>query len=99
MPLHWHVNLPGPVGYSRPLRKKRKGSGPLTTLLVWFTVMPMKLMLKGLAKTPKLAAGLARPHNLAPQLPAYMPVGWYQTQYGPLWFNGRVWVRPDGRPF
>lgn len=91
MPFNYHVNLPGPVSYTRPVRKKRKGSGPLTTLLVWFIVKPVELIFRGLAA---LFTSSKRPKAVkAPQFPA----GWYQTPYGYRWWNGAHWVRPDGQ--
>lgn len=97
MPFRWHVNLPGPVAYSRPMRKKRKGSGPLTSVLVWFIVEPLKLIFKGLAACFRFRPKQAPvPRSYYRQTQA---VGWYSTQYGPLWFNGVAWIRPDGRAF
>ena len=93
MPFRWHVNLPGPVAYSRPIRRKGKKPGPLTSVLVWFIVKPFELMFLGLAKLFRTRVDLAR------HAQTHANMGWYNTQYGPLWFNGRVWVRPDGRPF
>lgn len=91
MPLRWHVHLPGPVAYSRPMRKKRQGSGPLTTVLIWFIVKPLELIFKGLVKLiPD-----SRERSGQPAFPP--PVGWHNTAYGPLWWNGTRWVYPDGQ--
>lgn len=93
MPLRWHVNLPGPVVYSRPMRKKRAGSGPLTTVLVWFIVKPLELIFKGMAKLfrirPRPKVAQPAPYNGVP--------GWYNTVHGPLYFSGANWYAPDGR--
>lgn len=103
MPLHWHVNA-GPVAYSRPMRKKRRKSGPLTTLLVWFIVKPLELIARG---TVALGSGLKRPHNVADRgsvathgyfAPPTSHPGWYDTAWGPLYWSGTNWYAPDGRP-
>lgn len=94
MPLRWHVDLPGPVAYSRPMRKKRKGSGPLTTLVVWFIVKPLELMFRGLAK---LFTVRSRSNTEQPA-PVFGRPGWYDTVHGPLYFSGSNWYAPDGRP-
>lgn len=95
MPLNWHVNLPGPVAYSRPIRKSRKKSGPLTAMVVWFIVKPLEWTVRG---TVALFRGLGRPHTVQRSVaPVSFPEGWYHTPYGPLWWNGAHWIRPDGR--
>lgn len=103
MPLRWHVNLPGPVAYSRPIRKNRGRSGPLTSLLVWFIVKPLELIFKGVAKlfTVRSRSNTEQPvaQSAIPSTSFWPRPGWYWTQYGYLWFNGVAWVRPDGRPF
>lgn len=91
MPLRWHVNLPGPVAYSKPVRRRGKKPGCLTTVLIWFTVKPLELMVRG---TAKLFAVRSR-SNTGQPLP--FPEGWHHTPYGPLWWNGTHWMRPDGR--
>lgn len=103
MPLHWHVNA-GPVAYSRPMRKKRRKSGPLTALIVWFTVKPLELIVRG---TLAAVRGTRRPKSVAPAAPvatmgyfappASQP-GWYDTAWGPLYWNGSNWYAQDGRP-
>lgn len=101
MPLHWHVNLPGPVAYSRPMRKKRRKSGPLTTLLVWFIVKPLELLARGGAAavrrsvTTEHRTETAIKGYFAP--PASRP-GWYDSAWGPLYWSGTNWYAPDGRP-
>lgn len=102
MPLNYHVNLPGPVSYTRPVRKKRKGSGPLTTLMVWFIVKPLELIARGTAaafratRKPEVrpSAPVATRGYFAP--PVSQP-GWYDTAWGPLYWNGRNWYAQDGR--
>jgi hypothetical protein len=94
MPLRWHVNLPGPVAYSRPMRKSRKKSGPLTALVVWFIVKPLELMFRGMAKLFTVRSR----SNTGQPAPVYTPVGWYNTVHGPLYFNGSNWYAQDGRP-
>jgi len=110
MPLRWHVNLPGPVAYSRPLRKSRKKSGPLTAVVTWFIVKPLELIFRGGAhvlgsKRTRSAPGwTTRPVSpvqpvatrgyFAP--PATQP-GWYDTAWGPLYWNGSNWYAQDGR--
>ncbi len=93
MPLRWHVDLPGPLAYSRPIRKSRSKSGPLTTLVVWFIVKPLELTFRGLAA---LFAVRSRSNTEQP-LPSYMPVGWYKTAHGPLYFSGTNWYDQEGR--
>lgn len=103
MPLHWHVNA-GPVAYSRPIRKKRRKLGPLTAVVTWFIVKPLELIVRG---SIAFASGLKRPHSVAPAQPvatrgyfappASQP-GWYDTAWGPLYWNGANWYAQDGRP-
>jgi len=97
MPLRWHVNLPGPVAYSRPIRRKGKKPGPLTSVLVWFIVKPLELTFRGGAHV----AGQMRSRNVqhwtsAPVTPVLQP-GWYDTSGGPIYWNGSAWYGPDGQ--
>jgi len=50
MSFRWHVNLPGPVAYSKPIKRRGKRPGLLTSVLVWFIVKPFEFMFRGLAK-------------------------------------------------
>ncbi len=87
----------GPVHVSRRMGGSKK-AGPLTSVLVWFIVKPLELLIRG----------LARPHNIRRQTkapvatrgyfapPASRP-GWYDTAWGPLYFSGSNWYGPDGR--
>ena len=84
----------GPVHVSRRVGGKKMGFW--TALLVWFTVKPLEWAVRGTVHVVKAA----NPRKtLEPPPSAFAPAGWYQTQHGPLYFNGRVWIRPDGRPF
>lgn len=105
MPLHWHVNA-GPVAYSRPMRKKHGKSGPLTSLVTWFIVKPLEWTVRGTvyaftaAKPRKpYRADFTQPVATRGQFapPASRP-GWYDTAWGPLYWNGSNWFAPDGRP-
>lgn len=91
MPLRWHVPLPGPVAYSKPVRRRGKKPGCLTAILVWFTVKPLELMVRGMAK---LFTVRSRSNT---EQPVRFPEGWHHTPHGPLWWNGAHWIRPDGR--
>lgn len=91
MPFHWHVKLPGPVAYSRPIRRKGKKPGPLTSVLVWFIVKPFELMFRGLAK---LFAVRARSNT---EQARALPHGWYQSSGGWIYWNGQTWYDLDGR--
>jgi len=103
MSLHWHVPLPGPVSYSRPVRKRKK-TGGLTGLLVWFIVTPFKLLAKGLGLAAK-----SRPRTPvgAPRIPAgvnaqiWPAPGWYWWgEHGYVFFDGRRWTHDfQGRVF
>lgn len=94
MPLRWHAHLPGPIAYSRPLRKKRRGSGPLTSVLVWFIVKPLELIFKGLASLFRSKQPVV---PTAARTSSWPMLGWYCTQYGPMYWNGAHWFWPDGR--
>lgn len=87
----------GPVHVSRRMGGSKK-SGPLTSVLVWFIVKPLELLIRGIAlphnipqriKTPVATRGYFAP-------PASRP-GWYDTTWGPLYFSGSNWYGPDGR--
>lgn len=93
MPFRWHIHLPGPVAYSRPMRK-RSGPGPLTAILIWFIVKPLELLVTGLVK---LFAARSRSNTEHP-VPLFGQPGWYHTVHGPLYFSGANWYAPDGRP-
>lgn len=93
MPFRWHIHLPGPVAYSRPMRN-RKSPGLLTSILIWFIVKPLELLVTGLAK---LFAVRSRPYTEHPA-PLFGAPGWYHTVHGPLYFSGTNWYAPDGRP-
>lgn len=92
MPLHWHVNA-GPVAYSRPMRKSRKKAGPLTTLVLWFTVKPLELMVRGIAK---LFSVRSRSNTERPV--QQLSVGWYLVSGVWVYWNGQTWYAQDGRP-
>lgn len=78
----------GPVHMSRRVGGGKK---PLTSVLVWFIVKPVELLIRGLIKMiPD-----ARKRSGQPAFPP--PVGWHNTAYGPLWWNGAHWIYPDGR--
>src|ERR1051326_8506560 len=102
MPLRWHVNLPGPVAYSRPIRKRRgKKPGLLTSVLVWFIVKPLELIFRGgsavlraSAKPKTQPVYTAYKGAFAP--PATAP-GWYHGDYGWFYWNGQTWYDLDGR--
>ena len=91
MPFRWHVDLPGPVAYSRPIRRKGKKPGTLTSVLVWFIVKPLELMIRGLT-----TLFTVRSRTNTEQLPA-LPVGWYQTAGQWAYWNGQSWYDLDGR--
>lgn len=101
MPLRWHVDLPGPLAYSRPVRRKHKHG--LMSLVIWFTVKPLELIAKGVVaglrsgSKPKVQP--FTPMTKAPIKGHFAPVdpGWYETAYGPLYWNGLRWFWPDGR--
>lgn len=97
MPFRWHVNLPGPVAYSRPMRRRGKKPNGLIGLLIWFTVKPLELMIRGLAKLFGVLSLPNTRHPVSYSAPSYRGIGWHHTQYGPLWWNGTAWIRPDGR--
>lgn len=92
MPLHWHVDLPGPLAYSKPVRRRGKKPGCLTAVLVWFIVKPLELMFRGLAK---LFAVRSRQNT--EQRIVFNPPGWYNTNWGPLYFSGTNWYDREGR--
>jgi hypothetical protein len=97
MPLRWHVNLPGPVAYSRPIRRKGKKPGPLTALLVWVVVKPLEAIATQLVSMARQPAKTGR--TQPKDLPAhYMPPGWYNSVHGPLYFSGTNWYDLDGQP-
>lgn len=104
MPFRWNAHLPGPIAYSRPMRKRRKGSGPLTTLLVWFIVKPLEWALKGSVAAVK-AAKVSSPRNdgsapytaIKGHFSPDVPGRWYYTAYGPLYWSGTNWYDPEGR--
>jgi len=70
------------------MRKSRTKSGPLTTLVVWFIVKPLELMVRGLTSLLTVRRG-------QPAFPP--PVGWHNTAYGPMYWDGARWIWPDGR--
>lgn len=92
MPFRWHVDLPGPVVWSRPMRKKRRSSGPLTTLLVWFIVKPFELMFRGLAKLFAV-----RSRSNTERSVQQLPVGWHPISGVWLYWNGQTWYDMNGR--
>lgn len=99
MPLRWHVDLPGPVAYSKPIRRRGKKPGALTRVLAWFIVKPLELTCRGLAA---LAAGLSRPHHVRPEparftLDTREGIGWHHTAWGLLYWSGENWYDPEGR--
>lgn len=106
MPLNWHVNLPGPVAYSRPVRKNRRKSGPLASLVTWFIVKPLEWTVRGTAAlvglgTRKAVQAAQRQPETAVRgyfaPPASQP-GWYDSAWGPLYWSGTNWYAQDGRP-
>jgi len=78
MPFRWHVDLPGPVAYSRPIRRKGKKPGTLTSVLVWFIVKPLELMIRGLT-----TLFTVRSRTNTEQLPALPLAGIKQPVSGP----------------
>lgn len=96
----------GPVHVSRRVGGKKK-TGPLTAITVWFIVKPLELIFRGGAhvlgkKRTRSAPGwTTRPVSPVPTRgyfapPAAQP-GWYDTAWGPLYWNGRNWYAQDGR--
>lgn len=97
MSLRWHVPLPGPIAYSRPIRKRKK-SGGLTGILVWFIVTPFKL----LAKAFQLSTSRSGRRTVQPVGPlvarpgiGWPAPGWYTRPDGRVmyWDGGGWWIR------
>lgn len=82
----------GPVHVSRRVGGGKSAFGKLLAL---FIVKPLELLFKGIVAL----CGVRSRKNTEQAVPAYMPPGWYNTAYGPLYFNGVAWLRPDGRAF
>lgn len=82
------------------MRKKRSGSGPLTTVLVWLIVKPLELMFKGLVAllSFRSRSNTEHPGSNASQYWSFTALGWHNTVHGPLYFDGVNWYAPDGRP-
>jgi len=101
MPFRWHIHLPGPVAYSRPIRRKGKKPGSLVSVLIWFTVKPLELLVRGLARPHNVRRSVMTEHPVPTHgwfsPPATRP-GWYDTAWGPLYFSGSNWYGLDGRP-
>jgi hypothetical protein len=79
------------VAYSRPIRRKGKKPGPLTSVLVWFIVKPLELIFRGLAKlfTVRSRSNTEQARSL--------PHGWYQSPGGWIYWSGQTWYDLDGR--
>jgi hypothetical protein len=92
MPLRWHVDLPGPVAYSRPIRRRGKKPGCLVSVLVWFIVKPLGLTVRGLAALFQIR----RKPTVEQRMP-FGPPGLYHPSRGPMFWNGVHWLDRDGR--